>query len=337
LIKVKKRIWMGGLAALLGLAVIAQVARVSGRPDLPPVRGNVGGGFAFAVLGDAPYNPLETLQYTRVLADLDAHELAFVIHVGDILASDCSDERYRKSLDWFNGLRHPVIYSPGDNEWTDCRGSGHPPLERLGRLRQLFFARPGHSLGGRTLAVDTQAQRPEFAAFVENTRWHHAGITFCTVHLVGSKNGHRNPGAADAAEADRRTAAAAAWLRETFAEAQARGAGAVVVAFHAYPFFERPAGDEQQRPFEPFLLALEEETERFARPVLAVHGDYHVFQVDQPLVRRTTGRRLENFTRMQVPGSPRVGWVRVQVPQQAAGVPPRFEFERRVLSRWKLW
>ena len=42
------------------------------------------GTFAFAALGDAPYMPWESLQYRLVVRELDAHDLAFVAHVGDI-------------------------------------------------------------------------------------------------------------------------------------------------------------------------------------------------------------------------------------------------------------
>ena len=41
-----------------------------------------------------------------------------------------------------------------------------------------------------------------------------------------------------------------------------------------------------------------------------------------------------NFTRLRVPGSPRVGWVRVVV---TPGSPPSFSFESRVVSRWRFW
>ena len=70
---------------------------------------------------------------------------------------------------------------------------------------------------------------------------------------------------------------------------------------------------EARRAYEPFAAALEEEVERFGKPVLAVHGDDHELIVDYPLVRRTTGRWLANLTRLEVPGSPDVGWVRVVV------------------------
>ena len=71
-----------------------------------------------------------------------------------------------------------------------------------------------------------------------------------------------------------------------------------------------------------------------ALPVLVLHGDHHEYTVDRPLVRHTTGRRLENLTRLQVPGSPDVGWVRVVV---TPGVADPFVFEERLIPRWKYW
>jgi hypothetical protein len=56
--------------------------------------------------------------------------------------------------------------------------------------------------------------------------------------------------------------------------------------------------------------------------------------VDHPLLRRTTGRGLEILTRLQVPGSPEVGWVRVVV---TPGVEAPFTFEKHVIPAWKYW
>jgi hypothetical protein len=269
---------------------------------------------------------------------MEAHDLSWVLHVGDIFESPCTDDHYRTALHRFNGLRHPVIYTPGDNEWTDCwlpGSGGFAPRERLASLRRIFFADPRQSLGRRRAPLVTQADHGEFGAFVENVRWSHAGITFATVHLVGSRNGLRSfPGrtAADDEEVQRRTVAAAAWLRETFAEATAAGAAAVVLAFHATLGFRQPM--EARRGYEPFATALEEEVERFGKPVLAVHGDFHEFTVDHPLVRRETGRWLANFTRLEVPGSPDVGWVRVVVTPGAA---QPFDFQPLIVSPWRLW
>ena len=139
---------------------------------------------------------------------------------------------------------------------------------------------------------------------------------------------------ADDAAAKRRTAAAAAWVRETFAEARSLNASAVVLSFHGNPAFEGSVDDPHRLAFEPFITAIEEEVELFGKPVLVAHGDDHVYTVDHPLVRRTTGRRLENLTRLQVPGSPEVGWVRVVV---NPGAENPFAFDAHVVPRWKYW
>ena len=85
-------------------------------------------------MGDAPFSVLEEFRFRLVLRDLDAHDLTSVISVGDIFWRPCTDEMYQRARDRFNGLRHPVIYTPGDNEWFDCwepGSGGYQPQERL--------------------------------------------------------------------------------------------------------------------------------------------------------------------------------------------------------------
>jgi len=318
----------GGRSLTLAVVLTLAVAFLtkSGPPEGTP---NPPGSFSFAVLGDAPYYFHEDLRYRLVLRSLDAHELSSIIHIGDIFWRPCSDAMYVRNLDRFNDLRHPVIFTPGDNEWTDCwepGSGGFAPLERLNRIRQIFFAVPTRSLGSRRIALISQGSE-----FVENVRWEQQRVIFATIHLVGSRNGTKPfPGrtAADDEEATRRTEAAVKWLRETFAAATATDARAVVLAFHASLAIKRPVGHHHRQPYEPFIAALEEEVERFRKPVLVVHGDDHQYVVDHPL------KRLANFTRMQVPGSPDVGWVRVVVTPDAKST---FAFEEHVVRRWKYW
>jgi len=334
---VKKR-WKIWVAGFILLALIVPLFLLTRGPEAPIP--NPPGTFSFAVLGDAPYDVTEEMQFRLVLQALETNDLSMVIHVGDIFWRPCTDELYRRSLDWFNGLRHPVVFTPGDNEWTDCweRGSGgFAPRERLERIRQIFYNDPQRSLGGSPLSLVSQAGRGPFPEFVENARWVRDRIVFATVHIVGSKNGmKRFPARTDADDvaAKRRTEAAAWWVRETFAEAKSLQASAVVISFHANPAFEEAVDHAYRRPYEPFNTAIEEEAEQFARPVLVMHGDNHDYIVDHPLVRRTTGRRLENLTRLQVPGSPAVGWVRVVV---TPGAENPFAFEPHVVPRWKYW
>jgi hypothetical protein len=330
------RRWALLAASLLIIAAFAVLVRSTSGP--PPPTPNPPGTFAFGALGDAPYEPWEDWRFPLVLQDMDGNDLAFSIHVGDIFWYPCSNERYERSLRWFNGLRRPLIYVPGDNEWADCwtrQEGGFNPRDRLARLRQTLYPRPASSLGSQTLPLETQSTNPAFAEFVEHARWSHSGLVFATIHVVGSGNFTKPfPGRteADDQESRRRLEAALAWLHETFARAKSQAATAVVVTFHADPGFY--GTDEDRSPFRPLLDAFEDEAVAFDRPVLLIHGDSHHFTTDHPLKARANNQTIGNVTRLEVPGSPLVGWVRVVV---TPGATPSFSFEQRLVPRWKYW
>jgi hypothetical protein len=325
-----------GLAATIAVTAYAIVSIVNSGP--PPPAATVPGTVAFAALGDAPYDPLETRRYLLTLRDLDQHDLAFVIHVGDIFWRPCSQEMYQRSLNWFNDLKHPVIYVPGDNEWADCwtrQEGAFDPRDRLALLRRVMYPRPATTLGRRTFPLETQSANPALAEFVEHARWSANDLVFATLHVVGSRNFTEPfPGrtAADDDEARRRLEASLAWLRETFAAATSQAARGIVIAFHANPGFDWiPAG---QSPYQPLLDVFAEEAVAFGKPVLLIHGDTHEFITDRPLRARGTSQPIANVTRLEVPGSPEVGWVRVSV---TTGNTPAFAFEQRVVPAWKFW
>jgi hypothetical protein len=75
-----------------------------------------------------------------VLDDLNSNALAFVVHVGDLSSPPyaCTDDLVAHRLAQFNASAHPFIYTPGDNEWTDCHEQqgvkGGNPLERLAHV-----------------------------------------------------------------------------------------------------------------------------------------------------------------------------------------------------------
>jgi hypothetical protein len=329
--------WVRPAASLVivASAFTVLVVSTSGPPAPTP---NRPGTFAFGALGDAPYDTLETWRYPLMLQDMDGNDLAFSIHVGDIFWRPCSEDRYERSLRWFNGLAHPLIYVPGDNEWADCwtrQEGGFNPRDRLALLRRILYPRPASSLGRRSLAVETQSANPAFPEFVEHARWSKSGLVFATIHVVGSGNFSLPFPArtqADDEEARRRLDAALAWLRETFARAKSQSATAIVVAFHANPGFDRSPDDSGA--FTPLLDAFEDEAVAFDKPVLLIHGDSHRFRTDSPLKTRATKQTIGNVTRLEVPGSPQVGWVRVVV---TPGATPSFEFEERLVPRWKYW
>lgn len=118
------------------------------------------GTFSFAVLGDAPYGPLEEIWFRRVIRQLDCCRCQCDHPRGDILWYPCSDDLFRARLAAFQSQRHPLVYTPGKNEWMDCHEritGSYQPLERLKRLREIFYDDPTKSLGGTTIPVTVQA------------------------------------------------------------------------------------------------------------------------------------------------------------------------------------
>ncbi len=274
---------------------------------------------AFGVFGDGPYLRLEHGRYRAMLEDVAAADVDFLIHVGDILADDCLDEVYMRRRSDFDALPLAVIYTPGDNEWTDCHDEGVDPLERLGAIRRVFFAEPERSLGGEPIPLESQASNPSYGEFPENALWSAGGFVFATMHMVGSMNGlrtfrGRTERHDDAVE--RRTRAALEWMDRAFARARRDSASGVVLVIHGNPW-------ENETGYEDFLARLMARLRSYDRPVLLIHGDTHTYRVDQPLMD-SLGRSFPTFQRLETYGSPTIGWVRVVV-DTAAGRIARFE------------
>lgn len=290
------------LALVLALAASLAQAQVSAR-------------FTFAVIGDTPYSFGEEWMFADMLKDIDREDLAFVVHIGDFKSSNspCSDELFAKRLQQFQSVQHPFIFVPGDNEWTDCHRSGADPLERLAKLREMFY--PGDdSLGQRKLKLERQSADSRFTEYRENVRWTIGPALFIGLNIPGSNNNLGRTPQMDA-EYVRRSAANAAWMAQGFELAKKNGHAAVFIAIQADPYFElpwwRPAkAADGYAAFRQELLA---HTLAFAQPVILIHGDTHWYRVDHPLVDPATQKPLEHFTRIESFGSPWVDWIRVSV------------------------
>lgn len=299
-------------AAMARLACAAAFALASGLAQAGPVR--------FAVFGDAPYFPFESAMVTKLLAKLGEEPVEFVIHIGDIKASfePCSDELLRQRIAQIDASARPVVFTPGDNDWTDChrdRAGRFDPLDRLQALRR--FAYPAaRSLGRTPIAVASQADDPPNAEYVENRRWRAGGVLFTTIHVVGSNNNYARTGAADREHADRMQANLA-WLDATRAEALQSDVRAVVLAFHADPLFGANEGRGGRDGYRTFRAALAEFARSVRKPILLAHGDSHAFRFDQPLADRG-GAPFPHVARLQTFGSPTVAAVVVTIDPDAA-------------------
>ncbi len=236
--------------------------------------------FHFVALGDTAYNPSRDYPvYERLIGAINEDGPAFTIHVGDTWGvMTCTEEHHRWIHGWFDKYTHPVVYIPGDNEWTDCRegyvleaysryvtgqataddlkvlgtvrsldgamaGAGYADtLASLDTIRKVFFSEP-KSLGAVTMPVTRQADVSEFDKMVENARWEKDGVVFATVDVPGSQNGFMINDPRRAEEAVARNTANVAWIKDTFAAASASEAAAVVIALHAGMFMDAPGGD----------------------------------------------------------------------------------------------
>jgi hypothetical protein len=275
-----------------------------------------------------PYNiPADYERFERLIDRINAAAPAFTIHVGDTKSGGtaCSDGIILRARDYFGRFKGGVIYSIGDNEWTDCHrraAGGFDPLERLDFVRRNHFAEP-RSLGQAPIVLerqsDTMADR--FSRYVENSRWQHNSIHFVSLHIVGSNNNFEaRPGAPQ--EYFARNEANLAWLADSFAKATREGAPGMVITFQADLWEERTPREPLQNGFTDTIEALRRESVAFGRPVLLVVGDSHVLRIDQPLRDNTRPwpRTIENVTRLMVMGAAEVHAVRVTVDPAEPGL-----------------
>lgn len=252
--------------------------------------------FRFIALGDMPYGEPDKVYpvFRKLIGVINQRNPEFTIHVGDIKSgtTPCTDQALRDQLDFMNSISGPVLYTPGDNEWTDCHrvaAGGYDPLERLAFIRKTFFARP-RSLGKTPMKIERQADGiGAFGAYVENARFAKNGIHVITAHVVGSNNNFEVRDKAAVSEFFERDRAGIAWLTANFDKAMAENAKAVVVAIHAdmfdIAFVARKQQFSRHSGYKNFAEKLIEKARLFARPVLLIYGDGHVFGLDRPLSR----------------------------------------------------
>lgn len=285
------------------------------------------GSFHFCALGDMPYYlPADYERFDNVIDVVNAENPAFTVHVGDTKSGSslCSDESYQRTLKSFSRFENPLVYTPGDNEWTDCNreaAGGWDAVERLSLVRKLFFKNNKTLGGGEAFELTVQSSNPQFATFVENRMWSKGSVVFATVHIVGSKNNRQEniPGAVE--EFLIRDEANEAWLDTVFNRASSTNAPALALFIHANPFRDLKDDRDPDAGFARFLEQLQKRTIAFEKPVLLVHGDSHYFRIDKPMMREGTKRdSVENFTRLEVFGATNMHALRIDVDPSSAQV-----------------
>lgn len=326
------------LAAAAGVAVARGAGPTSPANGVGPARDTIG------LFGDMPYNAIGKAQYPSLLADVNSSNLAFSVFDGDLKAGGdgpCTDSLYSTAIAGFDTLERPLVWLPGDNDWTDCWGrygpgtGGYDPLERLAHERTLFASTP-ESLGQKTLALTRQEP-----SYPENVRWSYGPVVYLGLDVQGSNDNYPYAGVdgetrSDAeiarmrAEEVARKAADIQWLHDGFAYARSTGAKAVMVVWQADPNFNNESHLADPRSWDAYadyVNALRNETIAFGGQVALVHGDSHYFKIDKPL-NGPSGGVLANFTRVETFGARNTHWVSATIDPTSRNV---FEFAPQIV------
>ena len=166
------------LAALVAASATAALAVAH---NDGPGRDDSHASYAIGLWGDLPYNDEQkTVGLPNLIADMNRQRLAFTAHDGDLKAGSgpCPDSLYTDAKATFDTLDAPAVFTPGDNDWTDCdRNPGVNSAERLDFERKVLFATP-FTLGRHKLRQEVQD-----APHVENRRWNLGGVTYATINV----------------------------------------------------------------------------------------------------------------------------------------------------------
>jgi hypothetical protein len=324
---------LASLAAVAAAAAVATVGVAHGGGNGPQR-------YTIGLFGDVPYGAQGRAEYPALLASMNDANLAFSIFDGDLKngSERCDDALYATSIDAFNSLERPVVWVPGDNDWTDCHrasNGGYDPIERL-RHERALFASTDQSLGEKTLTLTRQSRD-----YPENWRFAYGPVVYVGLNVQGSNDNFPHRGvdgepvdrgvtvveqdaeiAREDAEHLAREQANLAWLKEAFAAAKAQDARAVMVVWQADPNFNNEQALKDPRSSDGYTAIVKElraQTLAFGGQVVLLHGDSHYFKVDKPL-RSPSGKVLANFTRVETFGSANTHWATAEVNPQDRNV-----------------
>jgi len=337
------RSWKIAAATMVALATTA-APLAQAAPDTDHSGGTGQNPYSFAVIGDVPYGTDQLAALPTWISEINAADPRFTVHVGDIKngSTRCDDAYYRVIRTDFDQFTGPLVYTPGDNEWTDCHrvnNGSYNPLERLAFDRSVFLADPGTTLGQHPMKVSTQARK----GLPENVSWRKHGVDFAALHVVGSNNdlqpwagiGNTAPTDAQVAEQQARMTNVIRLVRGTFAHARRNHDRAVALFLQADmfdPTFEVTWADDSA--FKPLVQTLINESNRFRGDVYLFNGDSHLYNSDRPLAPGSkwlsfygvTGS-TDRLQRITVDGSSNnKDWLKVTI--NSPGAPETLQWER---------
>jgi hypothetical protein len=345
--------------------------------------------FYFGALGDWPYDAVlgTPTNVDKAINSINgsSQALAFLYQVGDIHSGSqpctgagltdaekanlttlfgtnfVTDPTFNtKVYGYFNRINVPVIYAPGDNEWTDChktkQKSSGDPIREQAAVRAAAFPTPGVTMGLKKAKVTSQAKAydkryPADAEVVENVYFTHKGVLFATLSVPGGNNtfSWTTPFTNEPArqrEFSRRTLANLRWIDTIFDKASSSSIKAVVIGqqadFWHLADFTGSDGPALIRTYAPYVQQIALRTNTLGKPVLLINGDRHGYSVDTPLanpgdafgrVYNTDAVPLFQRLGLQASWNP-ASWTRVAVDTSKTGN-SMFSFENVIFCRDK--
>lgn len=186
-------------------------------------------GHKFGIIGHSFTAGGEAL-FKQAIGETAEKSLSFVVITGIKGALEpCSDRLYLQRREIVDDARRPVVVAPAASDWTDCKNSAgrSNAIERLSRLRELFYAEP-QSLGAKKIELTRQSLSPRFRSYAENAHWEVGKVLYATVNLPANNN-HYLPAAGRNSEYEDRLVANRFWLNRLFTIARNDKVEAVVL------------------------------------------------------------------------------------------------------------
>lgn len=247
------------------------------------------------IVGDMPYSDTEKQMLQGPNGSLyqliNKTQPSAVLHLGDLKSgsTSCTNTLLNEHKALLAQL-YPtkIIYTPGDNEWTDCDRKSLTPnfdeLERLDYLITLMYQTPPLLESG---LANIEAQQHK----IENKLWVNDRLAIATIHLVGTSNGRtaikKSNTKQAIAQANLRDEMNFSWLKKI--EGKAQSFDALIIAFHADIYNNSqietgPCNDEALTKcdaYPSYRQLFKDLAKRLNKPILITHGDTGEFCFEQ--------------------------------------------------------
>jgi hypothetical protein len=237
-----------------------------------------------------------TLAYDAAIYTQWAEYKAPMVYTpGDNEWADCHKKKEGGGL--YNAKKASIDYVLNANG-AMVNYAGGDPIANLELVRSIFFATPGKTLGGsmnvHTQALEFDAAHPTDSNFVENVWFEKSGVMFVTVNIPGGSNNGTDPwyGAPTMSTGQQQlvtnlTGAAMRWLETAFARAKANGDTAIVIMEQAdlWDLDGDKMVDQHLTGYKQYIEKIAALTAAYAKPVLLVNGDSHIYRSDNPLIK----------------------------------------------------